>query len=177
MSTPPKWRTRSKAALKNKQKRKQANRQRRRQEYFLLAQEMVKELMLDLPGTISVKPTLPHTSAFPCSPHFLLFSATIIPDKGVYKDASFEFEISFPPKHSKESGNSSSPDPMNTCPLVTCVDDIYHPNISEYGEVGLEVLHRWKPTYRLDLLILALACILDSPNVPEENFVRRQNSR
>ncbi len=64
----------------------------------------------------------------------MLFYVVVTPDAGLWKDASFQFEVKVPKAYPHEP------------PKVRCVTPIYHPNIDWEGAVCLNILRKdWKP--------------------------------
>ncbi|XP_048580164.1 NEDD8-conjugating enzyme UBE2F isoform X2 [Nematostella vectensis] len=76
------------------------------------------------------------------------FYLTVVPDEGFWKDGIFKFHIMIPEEYNIKP------------PYVNCSTKIWHPNISESGEVCLSLLREhtldgsgWAPTRHLkDLL-------------------------
>jgi len=49
-------------------------------------------------------------------------------------------------------------------PKVRCVDKIYHPNIDLDGNVCVNVLRPWKPTYTIQIILFGLLFLFTHPN-------------
>ncbi|XP_078537446.1 NEDD8-conjugating enzyme UBE2F isoform X3 [Lissotriton helveticus] len=105
----------------------------------LLVKE-VAELEANLPGTCKVD--------FPDANKLHFFHLIVSPDEGYYQSGKFQFEIEVP-----ESYNMVPP-------KVKCSTRIWHPNITETGDICLSLLREhsidgtgWAPTRTLkDLL-------------------------
>ncbi|XP_071603161.1 NEDD8-conjugating enzyme UBE2F isoform X3 [Heliangelus exortis] len=105
----------------------------------LLVKE-VAELEANLPCTCKVN------FADPNKLHY--FQLTVIPDEGYYQGGKFQFEIEVPEAYNMVP------------PKVKCLTRIWHPNITEMGEICLSLLREhsidgtgWAPTRTLkDLL-------------------------
>jgi len=80
------------------------------------------------------------------------FSFVITPDQGHWNGASFEFSFVIP---------NSYP---HAAPKVKCVDKIYHPNIDLEGNVCVNVLRPWKPTYTIQIILFGLIFLFSHPN-------------
>nr|XP_009684063.1 PREDICTED: NEDD8-conjugating enzyme UBE2F isoform X3 [Struthio camelus australis] len=105
----------------------------------LLVKE-VAELEANLPCTCKVN--------FPDPNKLHYFQLTVIPDEGYYQAGKFQFEIEVPDAYNMVP------------PKVKCLTRIWHPNITETGEICLSLLREhsidgtgWAPTRTLkDLL-------------------------
>ncbi|XP_054064013.1 NEDD8-conjugating enzyme UBE2F isoform X3 [Rissa tridactyla] len=105
----------------------------------LLVKE-VAELEANLPCTCKVN--------FPDPNKLHYFQLTVIPDEGYYQGGKFQFEIEVPDAYNMVP------------PKVKCLTRIWHPNITETGEICLSLLREhsidgtgWAPTRTLkDLL-------------------------
>ncbi|KAM6348223.1 NEDD8-conjugating enzyme UBE2F isoform 3-T3 [Alca torda] len=100
----------------------------------------VAELEANLPCTCKVN--------FPDPNKLHYFQLTVIPDEGYYQGGKFQFEIEVPDAYNMVP------------PKVKCLTRIWHPNITETGEICLSLLREhsidgtgWAPTRTLkDLL-------------------------
>ncbi|XP_031567861.1 NEDD8-conjugating enzyme UBE2F-like [Actinia tenebrosa] len=79
------------------------------------------------------------------------FHLTVVPDEGFWKDGIFIFHIVVPEEYNIKP------------PTVTCKTKIWHPNISESGEVCLSLLRQhtldgsgWAPTRKLKDVVWGL---------------------
>lgn len=79
-------------------------------------------------------------------------SFIISPDTGYWKGGQFEFKFQFPSKYPFQG------------PKVTCVDQIYHPNIDLEGAPCVNVLRPWKPTYSTQIVLFGLLFLFTHPN-------------
>ncbi|XP_074045856.1 NEDD8-conjugating enzyme UBE2F isoform X2 [Macrotis lagotis] len=141
----------------------------------LLVKE-VAELEANLPCTCKVN--------FPDPNKLHYFQLTVTPDEGHYQGGKFQFEIEVPDAYNMVAGavcttqplwtdcppplptalwppSCRLPDPaIQTPPKVKCLTRIWHPNITEMGEICLSLLREhsidgagWAPTRTLkDLL-------------------------
>ncbi|XP_063697367.1 NEDD8-conjugating enzyme UBE2F-like [Culicoides brevitarsis] len=108
----------------------------------LLVKE-VQEMELNLPSTCSI--------VFP-DPNLLHeFFLIVCPDEGFWKSGKFKFSIQVPEEYNM------------TPPIVKCLNKIWHPNISENGDICLSLLRLnsidglgWCPTRRLNDIIWGL---------------------
>jgi len=80
------------------------------------------------------------------------FSIVILPNQGYWNGASFEFTFAMPNNY-----------PYGP-PKVRCVDKIYHPNIDLEGNVCVNVLRPWKPTYTIQIILFGLLFLFTHPN-------------
>ncbi|XP_027317550.1 NEDD8-conjugating enzyme UBE2F isoform X1 [Anas platyrhynchos] len=101
----------------------------------LLVKE-VAELEANLPCTCKVN--------FPDPNKLHYFQLTVIPDEGYYQGGKFQFEIEVPDAYNMVP------------PKVKCLTRIWHPNITEMGEICLSLLREhsidgtgWAPTRTL----------------------------
>ncbi|CAB3408370.1 unnamed protein product [Caenorhabditis bovis] len=113
----------------------------------LLAQEL-KDLEVNLRNQKLCKLTLPSTSQL----HEL--ELTVTPKEGIYTDGVFRFKISVPPEYN------------NVPPQVKCLTRVWHPNISEEGNVCLSILRQnsldafgWRPTRNITEVVHGLASL------------------
>ncbi|KAH3874151.1 ubiquitin-conjugating enzyme E2 R2-like [Dreissena polymorpha] len=88
------------------------------------------------------------------------FILVVCPNSGLYKGGIFEFDISL------------ADDYPNSAPTVSCLTDIYHPNIdtsygSRHDNVCLNVLENRPFTIGLQALVLALIYLLNNPNLDD----------
>jgi len=80
------------------------------------------------------------------------FSFIIYPNTGYWNGAQFEFTFIMPNNY-----------PYGA-PKVRCVDKIYHPNIDLDGNVCVNVLRPWKPTYTIQIILFGLLFLFTHPN-------------
>lgn len=80
-------------------------------------------------------------------------SFVIRPDSGYWQGGQFEFKFQFPTKYPFVG------------PKVTCVDQIYHPNIDLLGAPCVNVLRPWKPTYSTQIVLFGLLFLFTHPNM------------
>lgn len=51
-------------------------------------------------------------------------------------------------------------------PNVKFISSVYHPNVSESGQICLDILHgSWTPTYTLKSLLVSIILFLETPNI------------
>lgn len=82
--------------------------------------------------------------------HFLV---TVTPDSGLWKSASFQFDVTVPKAYPHEP------------PKVRCTTPIYHPNIDWEGAVCLNILRKdWKPVLDLNAVVYGLIMLFYEPN-------------
>lgn len=82
--------------------------------------------------------------------HFLV---TVTPDSGLWKSASFQFDVNVPKAYPHEP------------PKVRCTTPIYHPNIDWEGAVCLNILRKdWKPVLDLNAVVYGLIMLFYEPN-------------
>uniref|UniRef100_A0A3Q3LV94 UBC core domain-containing protein n=1 Tax=Labrus bergylta TaxID=56723 RepID=A0A3Q3LV94_9LABR len=79
--------------------------------------------------------------------HFFFIFLTLLPDEGYYQSGRFQFEIDVPEAYNMVP------------PKVRCLTRIWHPNITENGEICLSLLREhsidgtgWAPTRTLKLI-------------------------
>ncbi|KAM6080765.1 NEDD8-conjugating enzyme UBE2F isoform 4-T4 [Theristicus caerulescens] len=108
----------------------------------LLVKE-VAELEANLPCTCKVN--------FPDPNKLHYFQLTVIPDEGYYQGGKFQFEIEVPDAYNMVP------------PKVKCLTRIWHPNITETGEICLSLLREhsidgtgWAPTRTLKDVVWGL---------------------
>ncbi|XP_019378860.1 PREDICTED: NEDD8-conjugating enzyme UBE2F isoform X1 [Gavialis gangeticus] len=108
----------------------------------LLVKE-VAELEANLPCTCKVN--------FPDPNKLHYFQLTVIPDEGYYQGGKFQFEIEVPEAYNMVP------------PKVKCLTRIWHPNITETGEICLSLLREhsidgtgWAPTRTLKDVVWGL---------------------
>jgi len=84
------------------------------------------------------------------------FTLQICPEEGLYKEGVFTFNVQVPLEY------NISP------PTVSCGTRLWHPNISEQGEICLSILrqnsvdsHGWAPTRRLKDVVWGLSSLFD----------------
>ncbi|XP_071667390.1 NEDD8-conjugating enzyme UBE2F isoform X2 [Patagioenas fasciata] len=112
-------------------------------EVFLLTITEVAELEANLPCTCKVN--------FPDPNKLHYFQLTVIPDEGYYQGGKFQFEIEVPDAYNMVP------------PKVKCLTRIWHPNITETGEICLSLLREhsidgtgWAPTRTLKDVVWGL---------------------
>lgn len=71
---------------------------------------------------------------------------------GFWKGFTYKFSFQIPEKYPFEG------------PKVKCVDYIYHPNIDVQGNICVNILRPWKPTYSIQSIIFALEFLFNEPN-------------
>ncbi|XP_040559318.1 NEDD8-conjugating enzyme UBE2F isoform X3 [Gallus gallus] len=103
----------------------------------------VAELEANLPCTCKVN--------FPDPNKLHYFQLTVIPDEGYYQGGKFQFEIEVPDAYNMVP------------PKVKCLTRIWHPNITETGEICLSLLREhsidgtgWAPTRTLKDVVWGL---------------------
>ncbi|KAM9123745.1 NEDD8-conjugating enzyme UBE2F isoform 1-T2 [Pangshura tecta] len=108
----------------------------------LLVKE-VAELEVNLPCTCKVN--------FPDSNKLHYFQLTVTPDEGYYQGGKFQFEIEVPDAYNMVP------------PKVKCLTRVWHPNITETGEICLSLLREhsidgtgWAPTRTLKDVVWGL---------------------
>jgi len=90
---------------------------------------------------------------FPDTNNLLHFEVSVKPSDGMYKDATFNFEVDIP--------TSYPYDP----PKVLCKTLVYHPNIDWEGKVCLNILRQdWMPVLSLGSVIFGLMTLFLEPN-------------
>ncbi|XP_064389390.1 NEDD8-conjugating enzyme UBE2F-like [Halichondria panicea] len=79
------------------------------------------------------------------------FTVTVIPDEGYWEKGKFTFHVSIPPEYNIKP------------PCVRCETRLWHPNITETGEVCLSILREtsidgsgWSPARRLKDVVLGI---------------------
>lgn len=88
---------------------------------------------------------------FPVSDHLHHFKLSISPDEGYWQGGTFQFDVHVPQSYNIEP------------PQVKCETTIWHPNITESGEVCLSLLRSnsidglsWAPTRKLKDVVWGL---------------------
>ncbi|CBZ52154.1 Ubiquitin carrier protein, related [Neospora caninum Liverpool] len=77
----------------------------------------------------------------------------IAPDDGFWRGGKFLFFISIPPNYPHDP------------PKVKCMDQIYHPNIDQKGNVCLNILREdWKPVLSISSVMYGLLHLFLEPN-------------
>jgi len=104
-----------------------------------------------LAGKTSVRITFPHGR---CEANKLNFVCVISPVEGMYQGGTFEFHFVVPPDY-----------PFRA-PMVTCLTEVFHPNIDyKTGYVGLNLLYQdWKPVLSINTIIFGLQLLFLEPN-------------
>ena len=106
---------------------------------------MIDVTELDLPETMRTE--------FPDVSNMMFFKLFITPDEGIYKNATFEFDITI---------SNNYP---HVPPKVKCINKIYHPNIDLEGNVCLNILRDdWNPVLNLQSVIVGLQFLFLEPN-------------
>ena len=82
------------------------------------------------------------------------FKVEIVPNDGLYCGGKFDFEVTFQ-NYPKDAPN------------VTCVTQIYHPNIDENGEICLNLFNEWVETNNLEDCVQGLLFLLYNPNLED----------
>jgi ubiquitin-conjugating enzyme E2 D/E len=100
----------------------------------------------ELPENISAGPVDPS--------NLFLWEATIIgPTETPYEGGLFKLSIKFPETY-----------PF-TPPILKFNTRIFHPNISENGDICLDILkYKWTPAYSLTHVLLSLCSLFSDPN-------------
>jgi len=100
--------------------------------------------MEEIPGVVT---------DFPDANNLMQFYATVTPSDGLYKGASFKFNIKIPPSYPYDP------------PKVECETLIYHPNINWEGKVCLNILRAdWMPVLNLGSVLFGLVTLFLEPN-------------
>lgn len=90
---------------------------------------------------------------FPDTNNLMKFNVKITPTEGLYKGATFRFEVEVPPSYPHEA------------PKAECKTLIYHPNIDWEGHVCLNILRAdWKPVLTLSSVLFGLMTLFLEPN-------------
>lgn len=86
--------------------------------------------------------------------NLFIWEATIIgPTETPYEGGIFKLNIKFPDSY-----------PFNP-PILKFTTRIFHPNISENGDICLDILkYKWSPAYSLIQVLLSLSSLLSDPN-------------
>ena len=83
------------------------------------------------------------------------FKVEIVPNDGLYCGGKFNFEVTLK-------------DYPKTAPSVTCVTQIYHPNIdNDNGEICLNLFSEWSETYTLEDCVQGLLFLMYNPNLED----------
>ena len=82
------------------------------------------------------------------------FKVEIVPNDGLYCGGKFDFEVTLQ-NYPKDAPN------------VTCVTQIYHPNIDENGEICLNLFNEWVETNNLEDCVQGLLFLLYNPNLED----------
>lgn len=78
----------------------------------------------------------------------------IVPNDGLYYRGKFEFEI-------------KAIDYPKAAPNVSCITQIYHPNIDDQGEICLNLFSEWTETNTLEDCVQGLLFLLYNPNLED----------
>lgn len=78
----------------------------------------------------------------------------IVPNDGLYYGGKFEFEI-------------KAIDYPKAAPNVSCITQIYHPNIDDQGEICLNLFSEWAETNTLEDCVQGLLFLLYNPNLED----------
>uniref|UniRef100_A0A1B6M141 Ubiquitin-conjugating enzyme E2-18 kDa n=1 Tax=Graphocephala atropunctata TaxID=36148 RepID=A0A1B6M141_9HEMI len=91
--------------------------------------------------------------------NFLVWQGLVVPQEQPYDKGAFLVEISFAPEY-----------PFKP-PRIVFRTKIYHPNVSEDGQICLPLLQpeNWKPTTRLEQVIESLVAMIHTPQ-PEHSL-------
>jgi len=90
---------------------------------------------------------------FPDPNNLMKFNVKITPTEGLYKAATFRFEVDVPTSYPHEA------------PKAECKTLIYHPNIDWEGHVCLNILRAdWKPVLTLSSVLFGLMTLFLEPN-------------
>lgn len=90
---------------------------------------------------------------FPDVNSVMFFTVDISPSDGLYKGATFRFEVSVPNKYPYEP------------PKAQCKTLLYHPNIDWEGHVCLNILRAdWMPVLNLGSVVFGLMYLFLEPN-------------
>ena len=82
------------------------------------------------------------------------FKVEIVPNDGLYCGGKFDFQVTLQ-NYPKDAPN------------VTCVTQIYHPNIDENGEICLNLFNEWVETNNLEDCVQGLLFLLYNPNLED----------
>lgn len=82
------------------------------------------------------------------------FKVEIVPNNGLYCGGKFDFQVTLQ-NYPKDAPN------------VTCVTQIYHPNIDENGEICLNLFNEWVETNNLEDCVQGLLFLLYNPNLED----------
>lgn len=90
---------------------------------------------------------------FPDVNSVMFFTVDITPSDGLYRGATFRFEVTIPPKYPYEP------------PKAECKTLLYHPNIDWEGHVCLNILRAdWMPVLNLGSVVFGLMYLFLEPN-------------
>lgn len=84
------------------------------------------------------------------------FKVEIVPNDGLYYGGKFDFEVT-PKCYPKRP------------PIVKCLTQIYHPNISDNGDVCLNLFSDWAATNTLEDCVQGLLFLMYNPNLDDPN--------
>jgi len=98
-----------------------------------------------------------HISTGPIGDDIRHWEATIIgSEDSPYENGIFKLKITFPDDYPFKA------------PRVQFVTRIFHPNISENGEICLDILKsQWSPALTIGKLLLSISSLLSEPNVSD----------
>ena len=128
---------------RDKKKEQQQSKHRKRTPCFIRVQSDLDEL------------ELPHSAKMdiPNPENLQIFTVTVTPDSGFWKDATYSFNFVIPDNY-----------PFKP-PKVTCDDKIYHPNIDLQGNVCLNLLKNdWRPILTVQQIVHGLIFLFLEPN-------------
>lgn len=98
---------------------------------------------LDLPDGVTLVRT-------PEDPMYFLLSITTA--DGYWRDETMVFKLIFPTTYPWDGIK------------CTCLTPIFHPNIDVDGNICLNILRPWNPTYTVQMVIFGLLFLLSDPN-------------
>ncbi|KNC74172.1 hypothetical protein SARC_13275 [Sphaeroforma arctica JP610] len=93
-------------------------------------------------------------SAFPASDNIMQWVATIAGPEGTpYEGLSYKLSIQFPTDY------------PYSAPRVTFTSKCFHPNVSDNGEICLDILkENWSALYDVRTILLSIQSLLNEPN-------------